>query len=169
MVTDPKIDTRKEQPYAAVRTQVTMQELGSGIVPQLHDEVMSWLKQQGISPAGAPIIRYILIDMASKLDLEMAWPTERVLSGNNRITTGTLPAGKYASVLYTGPYEGPGLMDANRVLIEWARDKGIEWDGSTSDKGDVFTSRLETYITDPGKEPDASKWETEVAIKIADQ
>jgi effector-binding domain-containing protein len=166
MVTEPKIDTRNAQPYAAVRTQVTMSELGSGIIPQLHGEVMGWLKAQGHSSSGAPILRYRAINMTDKLDLEMAWPTERVLTGNDRITTGELPAGRYGSVLYTGPYDG--LMDANRILIEWAKEKGIEWDGGTSDKGDTFASRIETYITDPGEEPDPNKWKTEVAIKIAD-
>ena len=169
MVTDPKIDTRKEQPYASIRTLVSMSELGSGIIPQLHGEVMGWLRQQGLSPSGAPFLKYNLINMAGKMDLEMGWPTEKVLKGNERITTGTLPAGKYASVLYTGPYEGPGLMDANRVLIEWGRDNNIQWDGDTSEKGDTFVARYETYFTDPGEEPDSSKWETEVAIKVADK
>lgn len=168
MVTDPKIDSRKEQPYASIRTKVSMAELGSGIIPQLHGEVMGWLKAQGASPAGVPLIIYRAINMNDKLDLEMAWPTASVLKGNERITTGSLPAGKYGSVLYTGPYEGPGLMDANRVLIEWAREKGIEWDGGTGPNGDTFAARYENYITDPGEEPDPNKWETEVAIKMAD-
>ena len=166
MVTEPKIDTRKEQPYAAIRTQVTMPEFGSGIIPQLHSEVMGWLGQQGLSSSGAPFIRYNVINMSDKLDVEMGWPTERVLKGNGRITTGVLPAGKYASVLYTGPYDG--LMAANGVLIDWAKNKGIQWDGGTSEKGDTFASRLENYITDPGDEPDPNKWETEVAIKMAE-
>ncbi len=169
MVTEPKIDSRKEQPYASIRTQATIPELDTGIIPQLHGEVMGWLRQQGLSSSGAPFLRYNVINMMDKLDLEMAWPTERVLKGNDRITTGVLPAGEYASVLYTGPYEGPGLMDANRVLIEWGRDKGIKWDGGTSDMGDTFAARFETYFTDPGVEPDPTKWETEVAIKVADK
>jgi effector-binding domain-containing protein len=168
MVTDPKIDTRKEQPYVSIRTQVGVAELGPAI-PQLLGEVAGWLGQQGLSPSGAPFLKYNLINMMDKLDLEMGWPTEKVLKGNERITTGTLPAGKYASVVYTGPFEGPGLMDANRVLIEWGRDNNIQWDGSTSDKGDTFAARYETYFTDPNVEPDSSKWETEVAIKVADK
>jgi effector-binding domain-containing protein len=167
MVTDPKIDTRKGQPYASIRTQVTMGELGSGIIPQLHGEVMGWLRQQGLSPSGAPFLKYNLINMMDKMDLEMGWPTEKLLKGNERITTGVLPAVDYAFVVYTGPYEGPGLMDANRVLIEWGRDNNVQWDGDSSDKGDTFAARYETYFTDPAVEHDSSKWETEVAIKVA--
>ncbi len=169
MISKPKIESRPEQPYASIRTQVTMAELGpSGIIPQLHDEVMHWLKEQGVTPSGAPILRYRVIDMANKLDLEMAWPTARKLTGNGRVITDVLPAGRYGVVLYTGPYEGSGLMEANGALIQWARDNRIQWDNWQEGAGDVFASRYETYITDPGDEPDPSKWETEVAIKIAD-
>jgi len=166
MNSEPKIEVRAEQPYASIRTQVTMQELGSGIIPQLHDEVMNWLKVQGISPSGAPILRYNVINMAGKMDLEMAWPVAQPVKGNGRVIGGSLPAGSYGTILYTGAYDG--LMDANRILIEWARDNNIQWDNWQNDSGDVFASRYETYITDPGDEPDPAKWQTEVAIKLAD-
>jgi hypothetical protein len=36
-------------------------------------------------------------------------------------------------------------------------------------KGDAFASRVEFYLTDPDDEPNMSKWQTEVAIKLADE
>jgi effector-binding domain-containing protein len=137
------------------------------VIPQLFDEVFAWLGQQGIEPAGAPFIRYHVINMETKLDVEMAVPVTGNVAGNGRIVRGVLPAGRYASLLYTGDYSG--LMHANSVLIGWARDNGITWDNWQTEQGDAFGSRIETYITDPGNEPDPSKWETEVAIKLADQ
>ncbi|MCA0458849.1 MAG: GyrI-like domain-containing protein [Chloroflexi bacterium] len=167
MVTDPKIITYKEQPYVSIRVQVTPQEFGSGIIPQLHDEVMAWLKQQGEKNSGPSIIRYRVIDMPNKLDVEMAWPVAKRLTGNERITSEVLPAGRYASLLYTGHYDG--LMDANRILIEWAEKEGIKWDHWQVPEGDAFASRYENYILDPGDDPDPAKWQTEVAIKLADE
>lgn len=167
MITKPKLENRTEQPYVGIRTQVTMQEFGSGVIPRLHGEVMAWLKKQGAAPSGAPFIRYHAIDMADKLDVEMGWPVASPLSGDGRINADILPAGRYASVLYTGDYSG--LMEANRVLVEWAKENGIAWDRWDSPQGDTFRSRFETYITDPGEEPDPTKWETEVAIKLADK
>ena len=166
MVTEPKIDQRPEQAYLSIRTQVTMGEMGSGIIPQLHNEVMAWMNGQGIAPSGAPFIRYNVIDMADKMDIELGWPVTKAVAGNGRVTGGALPAGRYASVVYTGDYSG--LMDANRVLIEWAKDSGIVWDRWDDPNGDAFRSRYESYWTDPGNEPDPAKWETEVAIKLAD-
>jgi effector-binding domain-containing protein len=69
-------------------------------------------------------------------------------------------------VRYTGDYSG--LMEANRVLVDWAKDTGVEWDHWDDDKGDAFRCRYETYIKDPGNESDPNKYETEVAIKVAD-
>ena len=167
MVTEPKIEDRQAQLCVGIRTQVAMQDMGSGVIPQLHGEVMQWLKQQGLGPSGAPILRYHVINMVDKLDIEMAWPVAKPVLGNGRIQAGVLPAGRYASVLYTGHYSG--LMEANRVLIDWAKEKGIVWDRWDDPNGDAFRARYETYITDPGDEPDPAKWQTEVAIKLADQ
>jgi len=104
--------------------------------------------------------------MPGKMDIEMGWPLATSLSGSGRISAGVLPAGRYATVLYTGDYSG--LMEANRVLVDWAKEQGVAWDRWDVENGDAFRSRYETYIRDPGNEPDAAKWETEVAMKLAD-
>ncbi len=165
MVTEPKLDDRAALPYVSIRIRAAMHEL-STVIPQLHDEVMEWLQKQGLSPSGAPFVRYRVINMADKLDIEMGWPVATPMTGDGRIQADTLPAGRYASVLYTGDYSG--LMEANRVLVDWAKENGIAWDRWDDEHGDAFRSRYESYITDPGNEPDSSKWETEVAIKLAD-
>lgn len=166
MITGPKLENRTEQPYAAIRTQVTMQELGTGVIPRLHREVIEWLGKQGLSPVGAPFIRYLVINMADKLDIELGWPTAQVLASDSHVSTGALPAGHYASLIYTGDYSG--LMNANAVLLDWGKEKGLKWDSWTSDNGDEFRARFETYLTDPGEELNPDKWETEVAIRLAD-
>ena len=166
MVTEPKVEYRKEQPYVGIRSLVTMETFG-GIIPQHMDEVFAWLKERGIAPAGAPIIRYHVIDMAAHMDIEIGVPVATAVTGNGRINVGMLPAGRYASLVYTGDYSG--LYEANGVLIQWARDNGISWDVQETERGDAFGSRYESYITDPGEEPDSSKWQTEVAIKLADE
>jgi effector-binding domain-containing protein len=167
MLTEPAIIMREAQPCASIRVLVSIAELGSGIVPRLHDEVVSWLAQRGEAPAGAPFIRYRVIDMAAKLDVEMGWPTSVALKGDARVTCDVIPSGRYAVILYTGPYEGPGLMEANRVLIEWVRQTGSVLDNWAEERGDAFAARFEHYLTDPAQELDPRKWQTEVAIRLA--
>jgi len=42
------------------------------------------------------------------------------------------------------------------------------WDRWETKDGDAFGSRLESFLTRPDEEPDQGKWETEVAIRLAD-
>ncbi len=165
MITEPKIINRAEQPYVAIRSQVTMQEFGAGIIPQSFNEVAAWLQKQGKAPAGAPLIRYLVINMPGKLDVEIGWPVASALTGDGRVTAGILPAGRYASLVHTGPY--PELVEATAALLKWAEEKGIHWDVQESANGDKFGSRFESYLTDSTQEPDPAKWETEIAIRIA--
>jgi hypothetical protein len=73
MITEPKIEHRNEQPYVGFRAQVTMQELGK-LLPPLWGEVYGWLANQGLKPAGAPLWRYRVIDMAAKLEIDLGVP-----------------------------------------------------------------------------------------------
>jgi hypothetical protein len=49
-------------------------------------------------------------------------------------------------------------MRANASLLEWGAAQGLEWDRFDDPNGDGFGSRYESYITDPGEEPDPMKW-----------
>jgi effector-binding domain-containing protein len=169
MITEPKIEHRSEQPYVAIRTQVTPRELGKGLVTRHFNEVRAWLEKQGVAPTDAPFIRYLVIDMPSLLDIELGWPVASPLSGTERIRAGLLPAGRYASLASIGPYKGKALMKANGALIDWGIEHGIVWDSKQTEQGEAFGARLESYIKGPGNEPDQEKWKTEVAIRLADQ
>ena len=165
MVTEPKIEDCKEIVYIGVRTQVSLEEFGPSI-PRLHQEAMAYMQQQNVQPDGAPIVRYNVINMETKLDVTICWPVAKTISGNGRVEPGVLPAGRYATVLYTGDYSG--LRQATGNLIDWAKASGIEWDRWDDPNGDAFRSRYESYITDPGEEPNPAKWQTAIYIKLAE-
>lgn len=162
--TEPKIDERAEMPYAAIRSQISMDEMGSGIIPQHLDEVIAWLDTQGLKPAGPSLIRYHVINMPGRLDISVGWPIDKAVKGDERVTVDSLPAGRYASLIYTGLHNG---IAGNSVLIGWAQDQGLEWDAWDTPEGHAFRSRVEFTLTEPDDEPDIQKWETEVAIKLA--
>lgn len=164
MMSEPKIDNREEQPYMGIRSQVPMTELPT-VIPQSLGETFAWLRTEGIEPVGPPFIRYHVIDMDSKLDVELGVPVANAPAGNGRVAAGVLPSGRYASLVYTGIDNG---IAANGALLDWGAEKGLTWDQWDTDKGDAFGSRLESFITDPDDEPDPAKWDTEVAIRLAD-
>jgi effector-binding domain-containing protein len=164
-MTEPQVDQRDAQPYVGIRTLATMQDL-STVIPQLHREVFTWLGEQGIAPAGPPFIRYHVIDMERQLDIDLGVPVAEAVAGNERVAAGTLPAGRYAALTYTGIDNG---VAANWELLKWGEAQGLTWDQRDTPNGDAFGSRYESFITDPADEPDPAKWDTEVAIRLADE
>jgi hypothetical protein len=101
------------------------------------------------------------------LEIDVGVPVAAPLTGDNRIIADTLLAGRYATLIYTGPYEG--LMQATADLLAWADKKGIVWDKwAAGSEGEGWRARIESYLTDPRLEPDSTKWQTELAFRLSD-
>ena len=163
MISEPKVEDRAEQPYMGIRTQATMQEL-STVIPQRLSEVFAWLQQRGVAPAGPPFIRYHVIDMAATLEIELGVPVAGAVPGDGRVSAGMLPAGRYATLIYQDVGRG---IEANAALLDWGARQGLAWDSWTAENGEGFGARFEPFLTDPQDQPDPTKWETEVAIRLA--
>jgi effector-binding domain-containing protein len=164
MVAKPKLENRKEQPYAAIRTAVPI-PFGQYLQP-LWNEVNDWLKSQGIASPGPAIIRYLTSDMSKKLDIDVGFVVDNHVTGNNRIIAGVLPAGQYATLLYTGPYKGNGIFETNVAMMDWAKDNGVVWNTITKNGVEWWNGRVEWYLTDPAREPDMKKYQTELAFLV---
>ncbi len=165
MLTLPRRVERAATPYLAIGASVPMDQLGT-VGPSLHSELFAWCRTNGVTPAGGPFFRYKVIDMAGLLQMEFGVSVSHSVAGDGRIVSGLLPAGRYAQISYTGPYDD--LYDVNAVLIGWAKERGIKWDVTDTPQGEAFTCRIETYETDEAFEPDPTKWVTTLAIKTAE-
>jgi effector-binding domain-containing protein len=160
----PGITERAEQPYVAISASVTMDGLGA-VAHRLGD-VFAWLAAHNLPPAGPPFFRYVVIDMARQLEVEVGVPVTAVVDGDAEVISGALPAGRYATVTHVGPPDS--LMGATAELLAWGSEHGARWDMTVGDDGEHWRARLEFYLTDPGQQPDMSKWETQLAFRIAD-
>ena len=161
MSESPTIETRMDQPYAAILVKVRMEELGS-VVPPLTARVFGWLATRGINPAGPPFWRYVVIDMDAELELETGVPVASPVEGNEEIRAGVLPAGRYATVVHSGHPDT--LVTATGDLLEWAAERGLEWDTD----GRTWGCRLEEYLSDPDEVPDMREWRTRLAFRLRD-
>ena len=165
MIAEPHIATLPERPYVAIPASVTMATLAT-VVPPLNGEVYDWLAARGIESAGPPFWKYNVIDMARGLEVEAGCPVAEAVAGDGRVIAGVLPAGRYVTVRHVGHPDT--LMAATKAVLDWAAEKGLTWDVSPSPEGDRWGGRLEIYHSDPQSEPDMTKWETELAFRLAD-
>ncbi|MCB7135258.1 GyrI-like domain-containing protein [Cellulosimicrobium marinum] len=169
----PQIQHRPDQPYVGVTRTVTMQT-----VPEIADRlpgVVGWLLAQGVEPAGPPFLRYLAVEMDSRLVVEAGVPvatTDGLPDGDGTAddparpspALGVLPGGRYAVVLHRGHPDG--LERATGELLAWAAERGLTWDADAEQRR--WGVRLESYRTDPREEHDMERWETELAFRLAD-
>ena len=164
MITEPKLERRKKQNYVAIRMAVPI-PFGKYLRPA-WDEVYDWLKTKDIKPSGPAIIRYLTTDMSKELDLDVGFTVDKAVKGSDRITADFLPAGRYGTLLYTGPYKGKGIFKATVALLDWAKANKIKWDISKKKGVEWWNGRAEFYFSDPATEKDPKKFQTELAFLV---
>jgi hypothetical protein len=161
---EPTIVERAEQPYVAIKRNITMQTFND--VADRLPRVFGWLGERGIEPVDAPFFRYNVIDMERELEVEAGVPIATAVFGEGEVFGGVLPAGRYATVTHVGhPDE---LVGVTAGLLDWAAGKALRFDMTNLPRGQRWVCRLELLQTDPSVEPDMHKWQTQLMFKLAD-
>jgi effector-binding domain-containing protein len=153
-----------EQPFVGVAKTVTMTTMN-----EIADEIpglVGWLIEHGYAPAGAPFLRYLVIDMAADMVVQAGVPVEGPVETDRGHEVGTLPAGRYASTRHLGHPDG--LYGATVGLLTWAGQEGLRFDKHPSERGEVWANRVEWYETNPVEQPDMDQWVTRLTFKLAD-
>ena len=167
MITEPKIERRKKQHYVAIRMAVPI-PFGKYLQPA-WGEVHDWLHEKGITQSGPAIIRYLTTDMSKALDLDVGFTLDKAVKGDGRITADFLPAGRYATLLYTGPYKGKGIFKATVALLDWAKENKVKWNTNKKKGVEWWNGRAEFYFSDPAIEKDPKNFKAELAFLVADK
>jgi effector-binding domain-containing protein len=160
----PEITQRAAQPYAGISAWVPWAAVGS--VADRIPEIFGWLGARGITPAGPPFFRYHVVDMEGQLEVEAGVPVASAIDDDGDIRAGTLPAGQFAVMTRTGAPDT--LVAATADLLAWAQERGLTWDMSRTDAGERWGCRVEFYLTNPAEQPDLTKWQTQLAFRLAD-
>jgi RNA polymerase sigma-70 factor (ECF subfamily) len=160
----PRIIERPAQRYVGVRELVTMTTFAR--IADRIGELLGWMTERGITPAGAPFFRYLTIDMERELDVEAGFPVDDVVDVDGDVFLRTLPAGRYATVTHHGHPDA--LIHATAELLAWADARGLRWDVRDTPPGDAWGCRLEVFLTDPREQPDMDQWRTDLVFRLAD-
>lgn len=122
-----------------------------------------WVNQHGLAEQGPYFLRYYTIDMAGDMDIEVGFVVKTPMAADGRIHPGVQPAGRYAHLTYSRY-----ALRGNQALSIWAKDKNIALDCKVTPAGESFACRYEAYLSDYRVEPRKTKWEVDLAIKLAD-
>ncbi len=147
----------RPQPCLLCRTTTTRARL-TETTAELLGWVWAHLQEQEAMPVGPPFTRVHDLPGSlqgdSAVELEAGIPVDAPVPGGGPVVTGMLPGGDVASTYHIGPYAG--LRGAEAALSAWVRRQGRKAAGAS----------WMVYWTDPGSEPDASVWKTEVVIPL---
>jgi len=112
-------------PVLAIRTVTAVGSLPQ-IIGQAYHAIMAYLEELGEEPAEMPYTAYFNMDM-EHLEVEMGFPVGKALPGRGEIQAGEIPAGKKATTIYKGPYQG--MEPVYRDLTQWIQDNGYQPSG----------------------------------------
>ncbi|HKI52684.1 MAG TPA: GyrI-like domain-containing protein [Anaerolineales bacterium] len=151
---------KPERPYLGIRFETPFGGMFAVITKALK-ELRKWSKQNGLSEEGPYFVRYYHCDMEDIMDVEVGLMTSSVLAGQGHIKPGSLPKGRYATLVY----KGNGLR-GNQALMKWAMDNGVKFDPIDASLAESYVCRYEAYLTDYRVESRKLLWDVELSIKI---
>lgn len=164
MLTLPDAGRRKKQSYLAIRSVLTRRQIKKQ-GPLFLSEVRAYMQQKGFPIDGPAFYRTNRVDADGQLEMEFGYITQKSWPGFGPVKSGTLPSGRHASTVWTGPHEQ--LDDVMALLIGWGKETGLVFDVTHNDRGDAYANRIEVFENWPGGPADSGQWVTEIAIKLA--
>ena len=153
---------KPERSYLGIRFETPFEGMFA-VVTKALKELRKWSKENSLSEEGPYFLRYYLTHMKGMMEVEVGLMTESGHAGQGRIQPGSLPQGRYATLVY----RGNGLR-GNQALMKWARDHAITFDSLVAGEAESYTCRYEAYLTEYRAEPRKLLWDVELSIKIAE-
>lgn len=143
------------QPVLMVRRRVKRSEIAKMIGESLP-VVFMYAQKIGATILGPPLARYL--DWGPGMTtVEAGIPVALPVgaTGEGDVLTDTLPGGLVATTMHIGAYDK--LSEAHGAVQQWVEEQGLKTAGAP----------WESYVTDPGEEPDPKDWKTEVFWPVA--
>lgn len=142
------IETIDAKPAATIRATIKANEVSKTLTTILP-EVFTYIARAGGAPTGPPFTRYHRFG-TDELDIEAGMPLAKAIAGEGRVQSAELPGGRTAIAWHVGPYHD--LQKSYKRLEEWMKSQKLE----------ARDAPWEIYWTDPGIEPDPTKWRTQI-------
>ncbi len=136
-----------------IKDSCTLNEFPSKL-QELFNEISDYMKSMNVAQNGSPFCVYYNWNPEGMSVFEAGLPTAQSLKGKGRVQLSELSGSKVLMVSQYGPYES--TSDAHDAIDKYMKEKHIESIGAP----------WEVYVTDISKEPDTTKWETQVFYPV---
>lgn len=123
---------------------------------EMYGEIMGYMQQKKIEMAGPPFCVYYSWNVEKPFVMGAGIPLVKPMKPeeNSNIKFYELPTGKAIKGIHKGKYDKSGIT--HDAMHQYMTEKKMEITGYP----------WEVYITDPSKEPDTSKWITEIYYPV---
>ncbi len=156
-VTVPSEFTVRDLPTVhalVIRRRIARDEIASALSESLPT-VFEFAQRHGLAIAGPPFARYPEVGMGWLViegGVTIAEPSSAELTDG--IEALVIPPGRAVTTIHRGPYENFSVT--YQELERWIQEQGLSAAGAP----------WETYLTDPGENPDPQTWETEIVQPV---
>lgn len=152
----PEIQQRDAQPAMVIREEIPLGGVGAAL-HRILPVVWGHIQEVGGTQGGAPFTRFLGFTADGLLIIEAGVPTLDALPSSSEVQSIVLDGGTCVAVMHAGSYDA--LPARHAELDEWFETTGHKPAGY----------RWEAYLTDPGADPDTSKWRTLITQALEPQ
>ncbi|PPD57875.1 GyrI-like domain-containing protein [Dehalogenimonas etheniformans] len=146
-----KLSDKPAQPVAFIRLHIPQAKLPQTI-GETYMKIMEYLQRVKSPLAGEPYVAYYNIDM-NDLDVEMGFPVAAPVQAHDDMNFREIPAARYASTVYKGPYAG--METAYGEFMKWLEETGLKPAGPW----------FEYYLNSPQEVPE-SEFLTRIEVPV---
>ncbi|MDP2142460.1 MAG: AraC family transcriptional regulator [Gammaproteobacteria bacterium] len=140
------------QPILFIQKQVVHTEM-QPVLAECFGRLYSHGVPAGLAIAGHPMTRYVKVGQGL-WTIDCIMPLLQPAPGVGDMQAGFLASGPVAMATHSGPYEQ--LVETYVAIEKWISENGFAVNGPA----------WESYVTDPGQDPDPNNWKTEVFFPI---
>ncbi|GAA1852222.1 GyrI-like domain-containing protein [Asanoa iriomotensis] len=158
-MTDIHVEQREPQPVLSIRQTIPVAELTQAQGASLH-ELWQVLQDGGITPAGAPFVRYHTFGDV-ETDVETGVPVAEPADGTGRVRAGELPSGRAVRTVHLGGHDRLG--EAYNRIQEWLETHGT----ATGPAWEVYEWIDLAVEPDPAAWPSPADWRTQLIQPVS--
>jgi effector-binding domain-containing protein len=147
------LTTEAPQPAAVMHAEVPIAHLRT-VFDRGFGEVMRVIRAQRVDVTGPPFGFYPRMP-TDTVEVLVGFPVSRPITPDGDVTPFELPGGRVVTGMHVGPYER--LERSYAELTKWA----------AAERHALAPGMWESYLSDPGQEPDVERWQTKITWPLA--